>query len=480
MKCFGYFILCIGLLLLPAAGAQSANGSGLVAENALAEVRNDTLFVAFTLVGSDLDLRTQGALVATPAVRSDSRVLELPPVWIGGKMRYKAFHRALRFGMRDTTFVALRGGRDDVLRVNYAFSLPFEPWMGQAGIFLKVGVYGCADCARSAVWVPVATMILLPPEELPLRVVYVAPPVERVKIRDLQGQAFLDFQVGRSAILPDFGNNPTELKRIDEGIVGVRDNRFATVTSIDLTGYASPEGPATLNERLSMERALALKAYLQNRYGYPDGLFRTAWKGEDWEGLNRMVAASGLADKGAILDIVTAAVPEGVRDSRLKALSGGAPYRMLLADFYPKLRRTDYRLNYTVRSFSVVEGVEVLKTAPTLMSLNEMFLVANAYPKGSDAFNEVFDIAVRVYPLDPVANLNAGAAALDEGNLQRAHQYLDRLADVPQAWNNIGVLYFREGNLDKAGEFLDMARGVHLGEATHNLEQLNIRRVNGK
>ena len=37
-----------------------------------------------------------------------------------------------------------------------------------------------------------------------------------------------------------------------------------------------------------------------------------------------------------------------------------------------------------------------------------MFLVANSYDKGSDQF-KVFDIAVRLYPTDPIAQLNTAA-----------------------------------------------------------------------
>lgn len=43
-----------------------------------------------------------------------------------------------------------------------------------------------------------------------------------------------------------------------------------------------------------------------------------------------------------------------------------------------------------------------------------MYLVANSYPKGGDDFIKVFDIAVRMYPDDEVANLNAAAVALSK------------------------------------------------------------------
>ena len=74
----------------------------------------------------------------------------------------------------------------------------------------------------------------------------------------------------------------------------------------------------------------------------------------------------------------------------------------------------------TIANFKVDEGKEIIKTQPQYLSLNEMYLVANSYPKGGDDFIKVFDIAVRMYPDDEVANLNAAAVALSKKDLPDA------------------------------------------------------------
>ena len=71
------------------------------------------------------------------------------------------------------------------------------------------------------------------------------------------------------------------------------------------------------------------------------------------------------------------------------------------------MRRSEYRIDYTVREFTVEEGREIIKTRPQQLSLSEMFAVANSYETGSKEYNDVFEIAVRMYSSDPVANLNA-------------------------------------------------------------------------
>ena len=50
---------------------------------------------------------------------------------------------------------------------------------------------------------------------------------------------------------------------------------------------------------------------------------------------------------------------------------------------------------------------------PVPVSYTHLYLVAQTYPKGSAEFNNVFDIAVRMFPEDKLANLNAASAAIE-------------------------------------------------------------------
>lgn len=473
MKTNKYFLIIFTLVFLFAGRAQSESISGLEIIKSQAEVKGDSLYVNIDMNIQKVKMKAQKALLLTPVVQAGQQVQELPSVMISGKRKFKAYNRSLAYGAAPVAFISMRSGKHEDAIINYSYVVPFQPWMETANVALKEEIYGCVNCQKMIAWIPLLDNINLPIEVLPMMVTYVTPPVETVKNRDMHGKAFLDFPVGKSNILPDFRRNPTELGKIQSVVEQVKNNRYATITSIDLIGYASPEGPAELNLNLSKNRALALKSYLQDKYGYKNEMFNVQWKGEDWDGLKQLVEASDLTDKVALLEIINSNDKDAVKDRKIKSYQKGIPYGILLKDYYPQLRRTEYRLNYTVRAFSVTEGVEVLKVAPAQMSLNEMFLVANTYPKGSKDFNEVFDIAVRVFPLDPIANINAGATALDRGDLKSAHQFLDKFSNVPQAWNNIGIMYFMEGDYNKAGEFLNRAKGANPKEAEFNMEQLN-------
>jgi hypothetical protein len=271
---------------------------------------------------------------------------------------------------------------------------------------------------------------------------FITPEVEAVKARSESGKAYLDFAVGRWEIVPTFKNNAMELRKIHSTIESVTKNPDATITGITITGYASPEGGSASNQLLSQRRAQSLRNYIGSTYGLPNALFSSYGAGEDWQGLTTLVDESFLAQKDQILETLRTGRSDepDIRERRLMALSGGEAYRRVKSELYPELRRVEYELDYTVIPFTVEQGKEVIKTRPGSLSLNEMFLIANTYPTGSDAFIEVFETAARVFPDSDVANLNAAASALERGDTVSATRYLDKVKEqTDEYWNNCGI-----------------------------------------
>jgi Flp pilus assembly protein TadD len=99
--------------------------------------------------------------------------------------------------------------------------------------------------------------------------------------------------------------------------------------------------------------------------------------------------------------------------------------------------------------------------------------VANTYPEGSKEFMEVFEIAVKIFPDDPIANLNAAASALLTKDLSRAERYLQRAdKSTPEYYNNLGVLSMMQGNNARAKNLFQRASDADMDAATRNLEEL--------
>ena len=59
--------------------------------------------------------------------------------------------------------------------------------------------------------------------------------------------------------------------------------------------------------------------------------------------------------------------------------------------------------------------------------------MANSYEPGSDEHHEVFEIAVRMFPNDEIANLNAANSAMQKRDMTAAERYLNRAGDSSEA-----------------------------------------------
>ena len=140
---------------------------------------------------------------------------------------------------------------------------------------------------------------------------------------------------------------------------------------------------------------------------------------------------------------------------------------------FPSLRRSEYRVDYTVREFSAEEGRNIIKSHPEQLSLSEMFAVANTYQVGSEDYNNVFETAVKMFPNDPVANLNAANIALQNKDLDSASKYLSKAGNSSEAIHARGVLNLMEGNLSEAKTLLEQAKNAGVKEASANLEELS-------
>lgn len=134
---------------------------------------------------------------------------------------------------------------------------------------------------------------------------YISPEAETVKHRAEVGTAYLDFQVGKYAILPDFRNNALELAKIDNTISTVVNDKNITLEGIILKGFASPEGSYKSNTVLAGNRVKALAEYIRKKHDFKPELFTLDNGSEDWEGLKAKVEADrSVPSREAVLAII--------------------------------------------------------------------------------------------------------------------------------------------------------------------------------
>lgn len=482
MKTLRYILFALSLPLAAFVSAQELAGSQVRIDNKAVTLGSDTqLLVGMDItVPADMKLTTNSMLTLTPILMekdSTGSNKALPSIYVYGRTRQLVAERTGKIPADAFEVLRRENGGDQV--IHYTARVPYEKWMNGSDLKLMGTIHGCANCLKEEDMAYVYPVLLK--RYAPQPVLTFVKPAAEIKNRDEKGNAYLDFPVNQTVIYPDYRRNPFELAEINRTIHVVKDNPDTKITGIDLHGYASPEGSYANNTRLAEGRSQALKNYIIKEYGLSESMFSVKSTPEDWEGYRKFIEKSDFAKKNEVLAIMDSEEKNlDTKEYRIKALDKQM-YHVIMRDCYPALRHTDYVIHYTVRPYSVEEAKELLKTRPQLLSLEEMYLVAQTYEEGSEDFNEVFDIAVRMYPHDPIANINAAAMELKRGNVDQAVRYLERSDKASAAaQNNQGAYHLLKGELDKAEACFQKAKELGSAQAEANLEEVTKKRADNK
>lgn len=341
-----------------------------------------------------------------------------------------------------------------------------------------------AVTVTDTVYTTVAGMLPLPVAvvSVPLfetNVTFVRPGPEAVKERTATATVRITYPVNHWRVYPDFEDNREELSRIDRILAPVAaDTVTYRILSASIEGYASPEDTYIHNMTLSEQRAGGMRDYLREHYGLPAEKVTAEGKGEDWKGLREAVEQSDMEAKDEVLAIIDAYDVFDGREKILMDFRGGDPYRYMLRNLFPPLRRMEMRIDYSVRPFSMDEAGELIGRRPQDLSLREMYEVAQAenddrtIVRQRDDYGREYDIAVRYFPDDDIANINASSAALVRGDLELAWVCLGRVRENPLAANNLGVYHWLCGKIGEAEAYFRKAMETDPDRAAYNLEQL--------
>ena len=417
-----------------------------------------------TLNLDSLDLPTNTRLVYTPVLKTKTGTVAMPEIVINGRRQQIMYERGDMKGDVDERALVVRRRNGKPQSVDYQGSAPLATSISDYDVEIQEDLCGCGDSINGETY-------LLKRTRKPL-MAFVRPAAEARKERHIDKTAYIDFPVDRIELHVDYRRNPSELDSIVNTITMVKEDRNLTISGIDIHGYASPESPYDHNDYLARERAKTLKDYVRNLVNLDDALFSVSHTAENWDGLVTYIRESNLDNKDAILGIIadTKLTPDA-REWKIKR-DYPKDYRFMLDTWYPALRRSDYRINYTVRPFNVDEAKEIIRTKPQQLSLEEMFLVAQTYEPGSAEFNEVMEVAVRMYPSDETANLNAACTRLNAGDVDGAKPYLDKAGDSPQAVNARAAYAYLTGNYDEAARLYRQAADAGVAEAKTNLDNM--------
>lgn len=408
-------------------------------------------------------------LVFTPIIYKGEDTLKLPAVEVMGRKRFVYYERTRKTATENPLIVAKRENKKSQT-LRYAYTTPYREWMKNSNFAISNDACGCNQKLLAENLLTNNTEALTTPQQL--YQAYREPKAEVVKVRQENGSARLNFRINKWDIVKELGNNSNELATIKQTLDLVKNDPDVTITSITLHGYASPDGNYANNDKLSRNRTQALNQYLLKTYPVDKKLFKVESTAEDWEGTLKYIESHNIPQKEAALKIINSNLTPDQKEQTLAAKAGEA-FRFLIDKVWPSLRRTDYTIEYDVKAFNLEEARKVMNTRPQKLSLQEMYMVANSYPKGSEEYNNVFDTAVKMFPEDKLANLNAAIAAIDRGDKVRAEKYLKKAGTGAEEDNTRGCLAVLNEDYVAAKQYFQKAVAGGLKGAQENLDKVN-------
>lgn len=275
----------------------------------------------------------------------------------------------------------------------------------------------------------------------------------------------IDFEVAKSEIKPELGENAKEIARIKENLASLMQNEVFDLDSISINATASPEGSYDLNSRLAHSRSVSVTNYftkyikhykdsLEREKGFsmvvgddmdetivaqekmPDIRLTPRSTPENWEDLAEYIRRDTVMtddQKNEYFDHHDKHKPDA-REAKLKNYSW---YPHMKKNIYPKLRTVKF--NFFLHRKGMVKD-----TVHTTV-------VDSAYTKGVWALKDMdYDTAISM--LAPYNDYNTAVAYIGKDRNLSALQILEPMERTAPVNYLLGILYSRIGEVQKAVE----------------------------
>ena len=231
------------------------------------------------------------------------------------------------------------------------------------------------------------------------------------------------------------------------------DREGFNIQNVEIQAYASPEGGVKLNDKLAGKRKNESEKYVKGtlKHNKVNADIDAHYTAQDWDGFQKLVAASNLQDKDVILRVLSMYEDPQEREQQIRNMSAG--FRELADGILPELRRSRLIINYETIGRSDEQIEQQYKDDAAKLSADELLYLAT-FDKTPAEQEAIYTKATQIYDKDYRAYNNLAALALAKGDKDAAQKYAEKAAslgsDTPEAQANMGLLALVNGNVQDA------------------------------
>ncbi|MCM1522077.1 MAG: tetratricopeptide repeat protein [Muribaculaceae bacterium] len=236
-----------------------------------------------------------------------------------------------------------------------------------------------------------------------------------------------------------------EVLRLNRDIRTAAGDTTRVIEEINISSYASPDGSMEFNTRLAENRESNTKGYLENQLKKDKvtefGELTAQFTPEDWEGFQKLVAASNIQDKDLILSVLSMYKDPEEREREIRNLS--SVFDQLADEILPQLRYSRITASVNVIGKSDAQLNAAFDTDPSTLTLEEILYTATL----TDDLNRqkaIYKEATRLFPNDYRAYNNLGKVLYQQGDFDAAMASFKKAArlnaNAPESQMNQGLV----------------------------------------
>ena len=242
------------------------------------------------------------------------------------------------------------------------------------------------------------------------------------------------------------------------------------ILSVEILGWASPEGELKRNQDLSSNRSATGKKWFESEYDKyikakakkdkvkPADLkkeikYELKDNGEDWDGFVEALNNSQIKDKSQIINVIKSQSDMDQREQQIRNMI--AIYNEIDADILPSLRRAIIKVNTLENKKTDEQIAQLAANKPDSLS-NDELLYAATLTNDLKTKSDIFLKATQIYPNNYRGYNDLACIKASQGNYPEALTLLDKANSLnpnnSEVLNNIGIIAMLKGEVSKAKE----------------------------
>ena len=280
----------------------------------------------------------------------------------------------------------------------------------------------------------------------------------------------INFDRGQSFV-KDSELNSQNMKEFTNWISTVQANPKITITSINITGYASPDGVENRNQSLSQQRTetvrsafinIMKKAKLISHSNNSNYVLDP--KGEDFIGFEDELGKTNSIpqdQKDLIMRTIQMNTDLDKREEAIRNLR--ITWVELEKDVFPKIRRANIVVNYIEKGLTKEEITQALQNNTSILSIEQLLYAGENIAKDLNQKVKIYELATSNFSSDYRAHNNLGAALFNQNRMSDAKNSFEKansIKDNASSKNNLAGVALMNGNKAQAIKLMAQTKSI--------------------